>query len=87
MSLQLLNEAADECFARTIAVAGTLEQHHSVIEVWNGLLDEAIAGAIRAKNRYVEDARYEDACVARDLAEYFGAMKATEDAPFRRGQT
>ncbi|HYE20841.1 MAG TPA: hypothetical protein VEA69_20510 [Tepidisphaeraceae bacterium] len=83
MSFPSLERAADECFTRSASIAKTREQHEAAIQVWNRLLDDAIANAIRAKDQYVEEKRYEQACVARDMAGYFNAMKATNDAPFQ----
>jgi len=82
MSLQSLNTAADECFAQSMPRVRTRQEHEAAIEVWNKLLDEASANALRAKDRYIEEHRYEHAAIARDMAEYFKAMKATKDAPF-----
>jgi len=82
MSLQSLEKAADECFTLSLPKSRTREQHEAAIEVWNKLLDDAIANAVRAKDRYIEEHRYEHAAIARDMAEYFKAMKATKDAPF-----
>jgi hypothetical protein len=59
------------------------EEHEAAIAVWNGILDAAIAHARGAMRRYVDECRYEHAAIARDMAEYFGVMKATNDAPFR----
>ena len=83
MSLQSLEKAADECFTLSMPRAKTREEHEAAINVWNKLLDDAIANAIRARDQYVEERRYEHACIARDMAEYFKAMKATKDAPFQ----
>jgi len=66
-----------------MAVVRTPEEHQAAIEVWNQLLDYAIENAARARDQYVREARYEQACIARDMADYFKAMKATRDAPFR----
>jgi hypothetical protein len=82
MSLQSLNKAADECFQASMPQVRTRDEYQAAIEVWNQLLDDAIASAIRARDRYVEEHRYEHAAIARDMAEYFRAMKATKDAPF-----
>jgi len=49
MSLQLLNKAADECFVRSMPAAHTREEHEAAIEVWNKLLDDAIANAVRGE--------------------------------------
>jgi hypothetical protein len=83
MSLQSLNKAADDCFQQSMPQSPTREEHDAAIEVWNNILDDAIANAIRTRDRYVEEKRYEHACIARDMAEYFKAMKATKYAPFR----
>jgi hypothetical protein len=83
MSLQSLNKAADECFRQAMPRARTREEHEPGIEVWNQLLDDAIANARAAWDRYVEERHYEHAAIARDMAEYFRAMKATKDAPFQ----
>ena len=83
MSLQSLNKAADECFQQSMPRVRTREEHEAAIEVWNQLLDDAIANARRAWDRYVEERRYEHAAIARDMAEYFEAMKASKDAPFQ----
>src|SRR4051812_9154625 len=64
MSLQSLNKAADECFQASMPQVRTLEEHEAAIEVWNQLLDDAIANAIRARDRYVEEHRYEHAAIA-----------------------
>ena len=84
MSLPSLQKAADECFTHSMAIVRTLEEHEADIEIWNRVLDNAIENATRVRDRYVEEKRYELACVARDMADYFRAMKATKDAPFRR---
>jgi hypothetical protein len=83
MSLRSLNKAADECFQESVSLARTQEEHYAAIDVWNELLDRAIANAIQLKARYIEERRYEHASIARDMAAYFDAMKATKDAPFR----
>jgi hypothetical protein len=83
MSLQSLEKAADDCFTLSMPKSRTREEHEAAIDVWNKLLDDAIANAIRARDQYVEEKRYEHACIARDMAEYFKAMKATKDAPFQ----
>ena len=83
MSLRSLEKAADECFAQSMAIVRTPEEHQAAIEVWNQLLDHAIENATGARDQYVQEARYELACIARDMADHFKAMKATKDAPFR----
>jgi hypothetical protein len=83
MSLRSLNQAADECFLESMPPTRTREQHEAAIAVWNEILDEASANAARAKARYIQEQRYEHAALARDMAEYFNAMKATKEAPFR----
>ena len=82
MSLRSLEKAADECFTQSMAIVRTREDHEAAIEVWNKLLDDAIDNAIRAKDQFIEEKRYEHAAIARDMAQYFKAMKATKDAPF-----
>ena len=83
MSLQSLEKAADECFQAAMPQVRTREEHEAAIAVWNELLDSAIASAAVLKDRYLEEKRYEHAAIARDMAIYLGAMKATKDAPFR----
>ncbi len=83
MSLESLNKAADECFVQSMPKVRTREEHEAAIKVWNQLLDQAIAGAIRTRDQYVEEKEYDHAAIARDMADYFRTMKATKDAPFR----
>jgi hypothetical protein len=85
MSLQSLEKAADDCFTQSMRVVRTREEHEAAIDVWNKLLDDAIANATRARDQYVDAKRYENAAIARDMAEYFKVMKATKDAPFWAG--
>jgi len=82
MSLQMLNKAADECFMRSMPQVRTQAEHEAAIDVWNKIIDDAIGNAIRAKAAYIDAMQYEHAVIARDLAVYFEAMKATKDAPF-----
>jgi hypothetical protein len=82
MSRLSLEKAADECFTLSMPKAKTREEYEAAIEVWNKLLDDANTNAIRVKDQYIKETRYEHACIARDMAEYFKAMKATKDAPF-----
>lgn len=83
MSLRSLEKAADECFTQSMTIVRTREDHEAAIEVWNKLLDDAIDNAIRAKDQFIQEKRYEHAAIARDMAEYFKAMKATKEAPFQ----
>jgi hypothetical protein len=82
MSLASLEKAADECFALSMPKARTREEHEAAIGIWNKLLDDAIENADRARDQFLQEKRYEHALIARDMAKYFKAMKATKDALF-----
>ena len=82
MSLRSLEKAADECFVLSMPKSRTREEHEAAVEVWNKLLDDAIAHADRARDQFLDERRYEHALIARDMSKYFTAMKATKDAPF-----
>ena len=82
MSLRSLEKAADECFTQSMPKVRTREEHEAAVAVWNKLLDDAIANAVRTKDQSIEEHRYEHAAIARDMAEYVRAMKVTKDAPF-----
>jgi hypothetical protein len=83
MSLRSLERAADDCFTAALHHVQTVEEHRTAIDVWNRILDEASAGADRAKAQLIEHARYSDAAVALTMAMYFRSMKATHEAPFQ----
>lgn len=81
--LPLLERAADDCFARTMSVVRTPKEHEAAIGAWNELLDDAADNARRVMRQYTDQRSYALAVVARDMAMYLTAMRATKDAPFR----
>jgi hypothetical protein len=83
--LQALAKVADECFKNSMPSANTRAEWEAAIDVWNKLLDDAIANANMMKDEYVKDAYYFHAIIARDMSDYFEAMKARKNAPFTPG--